>query len=83
MENTITQLIDKMTPQERAEVETFAAFLLARRKLQNIRILNDDISIHELTNLISESGGFDWLEGKKEDIYSLEDGEEVVWQNLS
>lgn len=83
MKNAITQLIGKMTPQEQAEVETFAAFLLARRKLQNIQILNDDISIHELTNLISELGGFNWLGGKEEDIYSLEDGEEAAWENLS
>jgi hypothetical protein len=83
MKNAITQLIGKMTPQEQAEVETFAAFVLARRSLQTIQIMNDDISTKELTKLISESGGFHWLGAKEEDIYSLEDGEEAAWENLS
>jgi len=79
MSQRLPQLLAELTPQERAEVETFAAFVLARRKLQQPQLLTDDISVQELTELVASSGSFDWLEAKEEDIYSTEDGEAVQW----
>ena len=75
----LSQLLENMAPQERAEVETFAAFVIARQKLRNLSVLTDDIPTQELMQLIMESGSFDWLDSKEEDVYSIEDGKAVKW----
>jgi hypothetical protein len=77
--NSIDQLLVKMTDQERMEVEAFAAFIIVRRKLQHTRVLTNDISVQELTELVLHGGGFDWLASEKENVYSIKDGEEVTW----
>lgn len=77
--NNIDQLLDKMTDQERTEIEAFAAFILMRRKLQRTQVLTDDIAVQELMELVLHGGGFDWLSSEEEDIYSIEDGEVVTW----
>ena len=79
MSSKLTQLLQEMTPQERAEVEAFAAFVIVRRRLQQPQLLTDDISVQELTELVAASGSFDWLSTEEEDIYSIEDGEAVQW----
>jgi hypothetical protein len=79
MSPKLAQLLEEMTPQERAEVEVFAAFVIVRRHLQQPQLLTDDISVQELTELVATSGSFDWLNAEEEDIYSLEDGEAVQW----
>ncbi len=83
MTKRFTQLLAKMTPQERTEVETFAAFVIARRKLWKPQVLTDDILTRELTRLVETSGSFDWLEAEEEDVYSMEDGEAVQWPSES
>ena len=75
----LTQLLQEMTPQEQAEVEAFAAFVIVRRHLHQPQLLTDDISVQELTELVAASGSFDWLSAEEEDIYSIEDGEAVQW----
>ena len=75
----LSQLLENMTPQERAEVETFATFVIARRKLHTLSVLTDDIPTQELMQLVMESGSFDWLDAKEEDVYSIEDGKGVKW----
>ena len=79
----LSQLLEEMTPQERAEVEAFATFVLVRRHLQQPQLLTEDISTQELTALIAASGSFDWLSAEEEDIYSLADGEAVQWPSPS
>jgi hypothetical protein len=79
MSPRLAQLLKEMTPQERAEVEAFAAFVIVRRYLQQPQLLTDDISVQELTELVAASGSFDWLNAEEEDIYSVEDGEAVQW----
>jgi hypothetical protein len=79
MSQRFAQLLAAMTPQEQAEVETFAAFVLARRNLQQPQFLTDDISVQELMKLVTASGGFDWLSAEEEDSYSIEDGEAAQW----
>jgi hypothetical protein len=79
MSPRLTRLLDEMTPQERAEVEVFAAFILIRRHLQQPQLLTNDISVQELTELVVASRSFDWLNADEEDIYSIEDGEAVQW----
>ena len=79
MTTNFLQLVNKMTHQEQREIETFAAFVIARRKLKKQQILTDDISIHELMQLVEKSGSFDWLESDQEDVYSVKDGDEVQW----
>jgi hypothetical protein len=79
----LSELLENMTPQGRAEVETFAAFVIARRKLRNLSVLTDDIPTQELMQLVMESGSFDWLDAKEEDVYSVEDGEAVKWLSES
>ena len=77
--NSIDQLLFKMTDQERMEVEAFAAFIIVRRKFQRTRVLTNDITVQELTELVLHGGGFDWLASEKENRYSIKDGEEVTW----
>jgi len=79
----LSQLLENMTPKERAEVETFAAFMITRRKLQHLSVLTDDIPTQELMQLVMESGSFDWLDAKEEDAYSIEDGEGAKWSSES
>ena len=79
MTKRFLQLLEKMTPQERVEVESFAAFVIARRELRKAQVLTDDISTQELMRLVEDSGSFDWLDDQKEDVYSIEDGQKVQW----
>lgn len=79
MSPRLTQLLEAMTPQERSEVEAFAAFIVVRRQLQQPQLLTDDITIHELTKLVAASGSFDWLSAEEEENYSLDDGVAVQW----
>jgi hypothetical protein len=65
-----------MTPQERAEVEAFAAFVIVRRQPQ---LLTDVISVQELTELVAASGSFDCLGDDREDVYCLGNGKTVEW----
>ena len=83
MSPTLTQLLEEMTPQERAEVEAFATFVIVRRHLQQPQVLTDDISVQALTELVAASGSFDWLNAAEEDIYSIADGEAVQWPSPS
>ena len=48
-----------MTPQERAEVEAFAALVIVRWHLQQPQLLTDDIAVQELMELVVASGSFD------------------------
>lgn len=75
----ILQLVQAMTPRERAQVEAFAAFVLARRKLARRRVETDEITTEELMRLVQEAGSFDWLDSDSEDVYSVHDGEPVEW----
>jgi len=75
----LTKLLDNMVPRERADVETFAAFVVARRSLRNFSVLTDEISTQELMRRVMESGSFDWLGASCEDVYSSEGGEAVKW----
>jgi hypothetical protein len=68
-----------MFPEEQAEVETFAAYLLLRRKLREKQLLTDDISTEELTRLVEGGGSFNWLDAEAENVYSRKDGEAVRW----
>jgi alkylhydroperoxidase family enzyme len=79
MSRRIERLLENLTPQEQAELEAFAAFLIARRTLGHYQVLTDDISAEELLELIMQSGSFDWLADSREDGYSLADGDEVTW----
>lgn len=83
MSDKISQLLHEMTPQERAEVESFSAFIIARRNIQKQQVHTDDISVHELMELVAKSGSFDWLSTEEEDVYSIEDGEAVKWPKAS
>jgi len=76
-------LLDKMTPEEKAEVESFATFLLTRRKPRQIKFLTDDITSQELLSLAEDAGSFEWLSAQGEDVYSIEDGEEAEWPRES
>ena len=76
----LSQLLDNIVPRKRAEVETFAAFVVARR---NLSVLTDEISTQELIWLVIESGSFDWLGASCEDVYSSEGGETVKWLSES
>ena len=78
----LLEMLDKMSFREQEAVEAFAAFLLARKK-KKLNILWDDIPSDELMKLLDDAGGFDWLESEEEDIYSLEDGDEIEWPRKS
>lgn len=80
MSNNVLELFERMTPEEQAEVETFAAFVIARRKMNRMRVLSDDIPTAELVKLVADGGSFDWLESDEQDGYSLDDGDEIEWE---
>ncbi len=75
----VIDLLEKMTPAEQSEVASFAVFVIARRKLQKTQILTNDIPADDLLKLAESSGSFDWLASEKEDVYTLNDGEEAGW----
>ena len=79
--NKMNQLLNKMTEQERKEVEAFAAFVIIRRSLENTQVLTDDISVQELADLALKGGAFDWLKHEREDVYSIKDGEVALWED--
>jgi hypothetical protein len=83
MTKRFSQLLEEMTPQERAEVETFVAFVIARRNLRKPQMLTDDIPTPELMRLVEDAGRFDWLEAEEENVYSMKDGEGVQWPSES
>ncbi|MCK4736153.1 MAG: hypothetical protein KAT65_27110 [Methanophagales archaeon] len=56
----LSQLLENMTLKVRAEVETFVAFMITRRKLQHLSVLTDDIPSQELMQIVMESGSFNW-----------------------
>ncbi len=70
MKDGLSKLLKSLTPAEQAEVETFAAFLLARRKLKKAQVSTDDVSTEELLQLVTDAGGFEWLDAPEEDVYS-------------
>jgi hypothetical protein len=78
MSQRIERLLDHLTPQEQAELEAFAAFLIARRNLGQPQVLTDEISAEELLELVMQSGSFDWLADPRENGYSLADGDAVT-----
>ncbi|MEA1895186.1 MAG: hypothetical protein U9N36_08310 [Euryarchaeota archaeon] len=79
----LSQLLNSIIPPERVEVETFVAFVVARRSLRNLSVLTDEISTQELMQLVIESGSFDWLDASCEDVYSSDAGEAVKWLSES
>jgi hypothetical protein len=79
MSNNLNDYLNKLTPQEKAELETFAAFLIARRHLKHPEILPDEIPMAELMHLAMQSSSFDWLANEAEEIYSPDDGEAPIW----
>ena len=70
MKAGLSKLLKSLTPAEQAEVETFAAFLLVRRKAGKVRVSADDVSTEELLQLVTDAGGFEWLDAPEEDVYS-------------
>jgi len=79
MPGNIPQLFEQLDTSEQAEVETFAAFVIARRTLKQPGVLTNDIPIQELAELVMKSGCFDWLNDEGEDVYTIEDGEAIQW----
>ena len=79
MKAGLSKLLENLTPAEQAEVETFAAFLLSRRKLKNVKVLTDDASTEEILQLVTDARGFEWLDVPEEDVYSAADGDAVQW----
>jgi hypothetical protein len=79
MIENLKTLLEKMTVEERAEVETFAAYLLVRRKLKDSQLLTDDVSLEELMRLVERGRSFDWLDAEAENVYSIKDGDPVKW----
>ena len=79
--NSVNILLNRMTEQERKEVEVFAAFVIVRRSLENTQVLTDDISAQELADLAQQGGAFDWLEREGEDVYSIKEGEAASWED--
>ena len=79
MKDDFSKLLKSLTPAEQAEVETFASFLLARRKLKKVHVSTDDVSTEELLQLVTDAEGFEWLDAPEEDVYSAADGDAVQW----
>lgn len=76
-------LLEKMTPEEQEEVEVFAEFVISRRKSRKQKIYTNEIPTQELMRLAEEGGSYNWLASEAEDVYSIEDGEDVEWVKKS
>jgi hypothetical protein len=74
MNTRLNKLLEELTPAEQAEVETFAAFLLARRSREKLRLLTDEASAEEPQHSILE------LKGLGKEIWSGIDAQEYVDQ---
>jgi hypothetical protein len=83
MNSRLYRLLEKLTPEEQAEVEVIAMFVLVRRRLQKLQVRTDDISTEELARLVMDSRGSDWLDAPEEDVYSIEDGRAARWPDPS
>ncbi len=83
MTDSILSLLEKMTPAEQGEIETFAAYLLSRRSSRKLYVFTDEASSRELLQIADRSGSFEWLNAEAEDVYSLQDGDEVEWPSES
>ena len=80
MNQRLSQLLDKVSHEELNEIEDFISFLIVKRNLKKKdKILDNDIDINEMVQLISKSGGFDWLKKSEENIYSESDGVPAQW----
>ena len=77
MNGTLSKLLEKLTPKEQAEVETFAMFLLARRDPPKLQALLADISSVGRRHSILE------LKGLGKEIWKGIDGQEYVDQERS
>ena len=80
MNQRLAQLLEQLTAEEQAKLETFVNSLVARRG-KKFQLLSDDVPTAELTQLVSDAGSFDWLDSIEEDVYSIEDGNPVQWPN--
>ncbi|MCH7620845.1 MAG: hypothetical protein IH870_03005 [Chloroflexi bacterium] len=76
MKAGLSKLLESLTPAEQAEVETFAAFLLARRKAGNPQKL-EDFSTGEPSYSVLE------LKGLGKEIWHGIDAQEYVDQERS
>ena len=72
-------LLEKMTPEEQEEVEVFAEFLISRRKSKKQKVHTNEIPTQELMRLAEEGRSYNWLASEAQDVYSIEDGEDVEW----
>ena len=82
MTKTLANLLNEMTFQEQKKVETFAAFIISQRHSDKDYLVSNDVPINELIDVVSDSGSFNWLNNDEENIYSLNDGENVQWAIL-
>jgi hypothetical protein len=74
MNTRLNKLLAKLNPAEQAEVETFAAFLLARRSRVKLQLLTDEVSAEELQHSILE------LKGLGKEVWGEIDAQEYVDQ---
>ncbi len=76
MKAGLSKLLESLTPAEQAEVETFAAFLLARRKAGKLQKV-EDLSAGEPRHSVLE------LKGLGKEIWEGIDAQEYVDQERS
>ena len=74
MNNRLTKLMERLSVEEQAEVETFARFLMARRNTQKLRALIDDAYTEESQHSVLE------LKGLGKEIWEGIDAQEYVDQ---
>jgi hypothetical protein len=79
MTQYLSERIDNLFSSEISELEEFAEFLIFKRSINNNETFADDISTKEISELISNSDAFKWLESSDEDVYSISDGVPVQW----
>ncbi len=83
MTDRIHQLLERLTSPEQSELEAFADFIIARRRLKHPTQLTDDLPTPELMEMVMRGGGFDWLNDEREDVSILTDGEAPAWPPAS
>jgi hypothetical protein len=79
MTQYLSDRIDNLFSSEISELEEFAEFLIFKRSINNNETFSDDISTKEISELISNSSTFKWLDSSEEDVYSITDGVPAQW----
>ena len=88
MNGRLSKLLERLTSEEWAEMETFAMFILARRSLYKVQFPTDSLSAEELVRLLKSLGESEAPERQRQStppqrsIFELKGLGKEAWQGI-